>query len=293
MRETPGAMITAMVTPFDERLAVDFEQLVALTAHLLENGSDGVVVAGTTGESPTLSDDEKVEMFAAVVAAAHGRGAVVAGTGSNDTAHSVELTRRAEKAGVDAVLIVTPYYNKPPERGLLLHFRTVAAATSLPVIIYNIPSRCIVNLSPQTLAELAKIDNIVAVKQANPDLAESRTLGEICDLGLYAGNDDMLFDVLAMGGLGGICVASHVAGLRMRAIVDAVRTGDVAHGRALNEQLASLYKVLSVTTNPIPVKAALALLGHKVGGLRPPLVVATAEETQAIAAELRRQGILS
>jgi 4-hydroxy-tetrahydrodipicolinate synthase len=293
MKETLGTILTAMVTPFDERLAVDFERLVALAAHLFENGSDGVVVAGTTGESPTLSDDEKVEMFAAVVAAAHGRGTVVAGTGSNDTAHTVELTRRAETAGVDAVLVVTPYYNKPPERGLLLHFRTVAAATSLPLIIYNIPSRCVVNLSPQALAELAKVDNIIGVKQANPDLAESRTLREISDLGLYAGNDDMLLDVVAMGGLGGICVASHLVGAQMKGIVNAVRAGDIAGAQAIDERLTGLYEALSMTTNPILVKAAMTLLGHKVGGLRPPLVAATADETQAIAAELRRQGILS
>jgi 4-hydroxy-tetrahydrodipicolinate synthase len=293
MKETLGTILTAMVTPFDERLAVDFERLVALAAHLFENGSDGVVVAGTTGESPTLSDDEKVEMFAAVVAAAHGRGTVVAGTGSNDTAHTVELTRRAETAGVDAVLVVTPYYNKPPERGLLLHFRTVAAATSLPLIIYNIPSRCVVNLSPQALAELAKVDNIIGVKQANPDLAESRTLREISDLGLYAGNDDMLLDVVAMGGLGGICVASHLVGAQMKAIVNAVHAGDIAGAQAIDERLTGLYEALSMTTNPILVKAAMTLLGHKVGGLRPPLVAATADETQAIAAELRRQGILS
>jgi 4-hydroxy-tetrahydrodipicolinate synthase len=276
MRDTLGTILTAMVTPFDDGLAVDYDRLAALAADLIDNGSDGLVVAGTTGESPTLTDDEKVEMFATVVAAARGRGAVVANTGSNDTAHSVELTRRAERAGVDAVLAVTPYYNKPPERGLLLHFGTIAAATSLPVILYNIPARCVVNLSPQLLAELGKVENIVAVKQANSDLAESRTLREISDLGLYAGNDDMLFAVAEMGGLGGICVASHVAG-----------------GRAIDERLASLYKVLSLTTNPIPVKAAMALLGKPVGGLRLPLVPASVEERQAIAEELRRQGMLS
>jgi 4-hydroxy-tetrahydrodipicolinate synthase len=293
MRDTLGTILTAMVTPFDDGLAVDYDRLAALAADLIDNGSDGLVVAGTTGESPTLTDDEKVEMFATVVAAARGRGAVVANTGSNDTAHSVELTRRAERAGVDAVLAVTPYYNKPPERGLLLHFGTIAAATSLPVILYNIPARCVVNLSPQLLAELGKVENIVAVKQANSDLAESRTLREISDLGLYAGNDDMLFAVAEMGGLGGICVASHVAGNEMKAIVDAVRAGDVAGGRAIDERLASLYKVLSLTTNPIPVKAAMALLGKPVGGLRLPLVPASVEERQAIAEELRRQGMLS
>ena len=189
-----------MVTPFDGDLAVDHERLAELAAWLLDNGSDGLVVAGTTGESPTLTDAERLAMFRTVVEAVGDRAPVVAGTGSNDTAHSVELTRRAEACGVDAVLVVTPYYNKPPERGLIAHFRAVAAATSLPLIVYNIPGRCVVNLSPEALAELAAVENIVAVKQADPELEHTRRLRELCDVALYAGNDDMLLDVLEMGG---------------------------------------------------------------------------------------------
>jgi 4-hydroxy-tetrahydrodipicolinate synthase len=201
-----GTIITAMVTPFGEDLEVDHERLAELAVRLLDDGSDGLVVAGTTGESPTLTDAEKAAMFRTVLDAVAARGPVIAGTGSNDTRHTIELTRAAEACGVDAVLVVTPYYNKPPERGLLAHFRAVAEATALPVLVYNIPGRCGVNLSPEVLAQLGEIENIVAVKQANPDLSELRRLRELSDLGVYAGNDDMLLDVLELGGLGGICV---------------------------------------------------------------------------------------
>ena len=293
MKQTLGTILTAMVTPFDDDLAVDLASLERLADHLLASGSDGLVVAGTTGESPTLSDDEKVQMFKAVVDAVGGRGTVIAGTGSNDTRHSVELTRRAEQAGVDGMLVVTPYYNKPPQRGLVAHFRAVAAATNLPLIVYNIPSRCIVNLSPEALAELAEVDNIVAVKQANPDLDESRRLLQLCDLGLYAGNDDMLLDVAKLGGWGGICVASHLVGRQMKAVVEAVRSFDIDAAEALNAQLIPLYATLSITVGPIPVKCALRLMGQAVGSLRLPLVDATADECAAITAELRRLGLLS
>jgi 4-hydroxy-tetrahydrodipicolinate synthase len=280
-----------MVTPFAADESVDHAKLAELADFLLENGSDGLVVAGTTGESPTLSDQEKLEMFRTVVAAVDGRAPVVAGTGSNDTRHSVELTRAAEACGVDGVLAVVPYYNKPPERGVIAHFRAVAAATSLPVVVYNIPGRCVINLAPEALAELAQAENILAVKQANPDLGETDRLMELCDLAVYAGNDDMLCDVMARGGAGGICVASHVAGPRMAEIARLCREGDLEAARAEDAALHALYKALFVTANPIPVKAALNLLGHEVGGLRLPLVPATPEEEAVVAAELRRLGL--
>jgi 4-hydroxy-tetrahydrodipicolinate synthase len=292
MKGNLGTILTAMVTPFDADLKVDFDGLDRLAHHLLETGSDGLVVAGTTGESPTLSDDEKVAMFEAMVTSLGGRVRVIAGTGSNDTDHSVRLTRRAEAAGVDAVLVVAPYYNKPPLRGLVRHFQTIAAATTLPLVIYNIPSRCNVNLPAEALAELGRIENVVAVKQANPDLSELRHLREISDLGVYAGNDDMLLDVAKLGGWGGICVSSHLAGIRMRQIVDLVRAGDIAAAEALNGELSSLYKTLFITSNPIPVKCALGLLGLPAGDLRLPLVAADDGERQVIAAELRRQRLL-
>jgi len=281
MTDSLGTILTAMVTPFNADLAVDHA-----------NGSDGLVVAGTTGESPTLSDAEKAAMFRTVVAAVGARAPVVAGTGSNDTAHSVALTRTAERCGVAAVLVVTPYYNKPPERGLLAHFRAVAAATSLPLVVYNIPGRSVVNLSPEALAALGEVDNIVAVKQANPDLGELRRLREISDLGVYAGNDDMLLDVLKMGGRGGICVASHIVGPQMAEIARLVRAGDEAGAERLDESLREFYRTLFLTANPILVKEALNLLGHEVGGLRLPLVPATPEESAAVADELRSLRLL-
>ncbi len=288
-----GTILTAMVTPFDADGAVDHEKLAALAEFLLDNGSDGLVVAGTTGESPTLSDDEKLAMFRTVVEAAGGRAPVVAGTGSNDTAHSVGLTRAAEACGVDAVLAVVPYYNKPPERGVLAHFRAVAAAADLPVIVYNIPGRCVINVSPEALAELGNTENIVAVKQANPDLTETDRLMQSSDLAVYAGNDDMLCDVMARGGAGGICVASHVVGPRMAEIARLCREGDLEAARTGDAALHDLYKTLFITANPIPVKAALNLLGHEVGGLRLPLVPATREEEDVVAAELRKLGLLT
>jgi len=293
MTDNLGTILTAMVTPFDADLAVDHGKLAKLAEHLISNGSDGLVVAGTTGESPTLTDDEKAALFRTVVEAAGHRVPVVAGTGSNDTAHSIGLTRTAEECGVDAVLVVTPYYNKPPERGLLAHFRAVAAATSLPLVVYNIPGRSVVNLSPEALAALGEIDNIVAVKQANPDLGELHRLREVSDLGIYAGNDDMLLDVLKMGGLGGICVASHIVGPRLAEMARLVRAGDVAGAERLDESLRALYKTLCLTANPILIKEALNLLGHEVGGLRLPLVPATPEESAAVADALRRLGMSS
>lgn len=291
MSESLGTILTAMVTPFDADEAVDHGKLAELADHLLANGSDGLVVAGTTGESPTLSDDEKLAMFRTVVSAVGDRSTVVAGTGSNDTRHSVELTRAAEACGVDAILAVVPYYNKPPERGLLAHFRAIAAATDLPVIIYNIPGRCVVNLSPEALAALARTENIVAVKQANPDLSETDRLMELSDMRVYAGNDDMLYEVMSRGGSGGICVASHLVGPRMAEIARLCRQGDRAAAAAEDGQLHALYEALFVTANPIPVKAALNLLGHEVGGLRLPLLPATPEEESVVAAELRRLGL--
>jgi 4-hydroxy-tetrahydrodipicolinate synthase len=293
MTDSLGTILTAMVTPFDADLAVDHAKLARLADYLIANGSDGLVVAGTTGESPTLTDDEKAALFRTVVEAVGDRATVVAGTGSNDTAHSIGLTRVAEQCGVDAVLVVTPYYNKPPERGLLAHFRAVAAATSLPLIVYNIPSRSVVNLRPEALAALGEVDNIVAVKQANPDLGELRRLRELSDLGIYAGNDDMLLDVLKMGGLGGICVASHVVGPRLAEMARATRAGDEAAAEEIDESLRALYKTLFITANPILVKEALNLLGHEVGGLRLPLVPASREESAVVAAELRRLGALT
>ncbi len=285
MNKSVGDILTAMVTSFHRDGSVNFEGTAALASFLVENGSDGLVVSGTTGESPTLTDNEKIDLIRVVCDAVAGRATVIAGTGSNDTAHSVELTHRASEKGIDAILAVTPYYNKPPKAGIIAHFEALAeAAQGKPVIIYNIPGRCVTNIEPETLAELNRIDNIVAVKQANPDLEEARRLTEICDMGIYAGNDDMVFPLLEMGGWGGICVASHIVGPQMKQMVELHRAGRVDEARAIDDSLKPLYEVLFLTSNPIMIKAALNMMGHKVGDVRLPLVPATDEEK----VELRR-----
>lgn len=285
MNGSVGDILTAMVTSFNPDGTVNFDGTAALASHLVENGSDGLVVSGTTGESPTLTDNEKIDLIRVVCDAVAGRGTVIAGTGSNDTAHSVELTRRASEKGINAILAVTPYYNKPPRAGLIAHFKAIAAAADgKPVILYNIPGRCVTNIEPETLAELGKVENIVAVKQANPDLEQSRRLTQISDMGLYAGNDDMVFPLLEMGGWGGICVASHIVGPQMKQMVEFYRAGRVDEAKAIDDRLKPLYDVLFITANPIMIKAALNMMGHKVGDVRLPLVPATeAEKT-----ELRR-----
>ena len=292
METSFGTIITAMVTPFDGELAVDHGRLAELAVWLVDHGSDGLVVAGTTGESPTLTDDEKLAMFRTVIEAVGDRASVIAGTGTYDTRHTIALTKKAAECGVDAALVVTPYYNKPPERGLIEHFKAVAAASPLPVIIYNIPGRSGVNLSADALAVLGEVERIVAVKQANPDRDDLARLVERSDIGIYAGNDDMLLDVLRLGGLGGICVASHVVGPRMAEMAARVREGRLAEAEAIDAELQPLYKALFVTTNPIPIKAAVNLLGIDVGGLRLPLVPATDEERAVVRGQLERLELL-
>jgi len=240
------------------------------------------VLAGSTGEGSTLSDDEKCSLFEIAVAEAGGA-PVIAGTGSNDTAHSVELTARAAGIGVDAALVVAPYYNKPNRRGLIEHFRAVAGASDLPVVLYNIPSRVVIDMSNDLLRELAEIPNVTAVKQARYE-----DLAPIEGLDLLAGNDDMLAAVLDLGGTGGICVASHLVGHEMRRMID-----EPESRAELHESLLPLFNALGTTINPIPVKTALAMMGHDVGGFRLPLVEASADEAAIVRAALERQGLLS
>jgi 4-hydroxy-tetrahydrodipicolinate synthase len=276
-------IVTAMVTPLAEDGSVAEDAFVKLLHHLADNGSDGVVVAGTTGESPTLSDEEKVNLFRLAVDNAPERLTVVAGTGSNDTAHSVHLTERAAQVGVHAVLVVAPYYNKPNRRGLLAHYRAVAAATDREVVLYNIPSRSVIDMPNDLLAELGQIENVTAVKQARAEQAVP-----VEGLDLLAGNDDMLADVLDRGGAGGILVASHLVGPEMRAMID-----QPERRREIHESLMPLFEALAVTTGPIPVKAAMAMLGHDVGGLRLPLVEASEAERDVVRAALEAHGLLS
>jgi 4-hydroxy-tetrahydrodipicolinate synthase len=275
-------IFTAMVTPFDDNGRVNEDAAVALMHHLLENGSDGLVIAGTTGEGATMDDSEKLRLFELAVAEC-GDATVIAGTGSNDTAHSVELTERATALGVDAVLVVTPYYNKPNRRGIVAHFDAVARATDKPVVVYNIPGRCVVDIPNDLLAELAQIDNISAVKQARLEDIEP-----IDGMDLLAGNDDMLAHTLDVGGSGGICVASHIVGAEMRRMIDEPdRRADIDAG------LQDVWAAMAVTTNPIPVKTAMRMLGYDVGGFRLPMVEASEEEAEEVRVVLERHGLLS
>ena len=277
-----GGILTAMVTPFDRDGALDEDASVRLMHHLLENGSDGLVLAGSTGEGATLTDEEKARLWELGVAEC-GDAPVIAGTGTYDTHHSIELTRRASAIGVDAMLVVTPYYNRPNRRGIKAHFKAVAAATEKPIVAYNIPSRTATDMPNDLLAELAEIDNVVAVKQARYE-----DLAPIDGMDLLAGNDDILAKVMNLGGVGGILVASHLVGREMRRIVD-----EPDLRQEIEDGLRDLYKALTVTTNPIPVKAALNLAGHEVGGLRLPLVEASEEEKAVIREALERHDLLA
>ncbi len=286
MKEIQG-IITAMATPFDENGSVDTDAARRLATHLLEHGSHGLVIAGTTGECPTLTDEEEIHLLRAVRAEVGDDVLLVCGTGTNDTRHSCELTKMAAAAGADASLVVAPYYNKPNRAGLKAHFETVAAAVpELPLIMYNIPSRVVINMPPDLLAELATVDNIVAVKQANDD-----ELGPIEGLAILAGNDNTFLRVLQFGGAGGITVASHVVGERMREMWDAAQGGDLERAAAIDAELAPVYEGLSVTTNPIPIKAALEMLGLASERMRLPLVPADAEQRAAVRAALEGIGL--
>ena len=286
-----GSVLTAIVTPFHEDGSIDFDAFRRLARQLVEHGSDGIVVAGTTGESPTLGDDERMELFRVAVDELGGRATVVAGTGTYSTAHSVHLAGLATDAGVDGLLVVTPYYNKPPVRGIVRHFEAIAAASDLPIVVYNIPSRVVVNIEPDTVTELAGIPTVEAVKQAHPDLDEARHIVDT-GLDLYAGDDALIQPFLELGGTGGICVHTHVVGPQVAEQVRAWRNGDKERARELDRELQPAYDLLKVQTNPIAIKAALNLLGHEVGGHRLPLVAATADELGRVRECLDRLGLL-
>ncbi|MFL5909894.1 MAG: 4-hydroxy-tetrahydrodipicolinate synthase [Gaiellaceae bacterium] len=286
-----GEVLTAILTPFHQDGTVDVDSFRRLAVHLVDNGSDGLVVAGTTGEAPTLTDEEKLELFAAAVDAVGGRASVVANTGTYDTAHSVHLTGEAHDLGVDGILAITPYYNKPPQRAIVRHFQEIAAITDKPVVAYNIPSRVIVNIEPETITELAEIENVTAVKQAHDDLDQARHVVE-AGLTLYAGDDNLVYPFLELGGMGGICVHTHVWGPQTKEMVTRFKSGDVAGAKALNDEMAPAFELLKIQTNPIPIKAAVNLLGHEVGGYRLPMVEPTDQELAQVRACLERAGVL-
>jgi 4-hydroxy-tetrahydrodipicolinate synthase len=286
-----GSVLTAIVTPFDEKGKIDFDVFQRLAQHLVDNGSEGVVVVGTTGESPTLSDSERNDLIRAALEAVGDRATVVAATGTYSTRHSVCLTKDAHELGADAFLVVTPYYNRPPQRGIVAHFEEIAKATDRPIVVYNIPSRVVVNIEPDTITRLAEIDNVRAVKQANDDLAQARHI-VATGLDLYAGDDNLFLPFLELGSVGGICVHTHVVGPQVAEQVRAVREGDLERARELDRELAPVYELLKITTNPIAIKAALILIGHEVGNCRLPLVPPTDEELSRVRDCLARLGLL-
>jgi 4-hydroxy-tetrahydrodipicolinate synthase len=287
MKEIKG-VITAMATPFAESGAVDHDAARQLAAHLLEHGSHGLVIAGTTGECPTLTDEEEIELLRAVRSEVGDEALLICGTGTNDTRHSCELTKMAAEAGANASLVVCPYYNKPNPAGIRAHFETVAAAVpELPMVMYNIPARVVINVEAELLAGLGReVDNIVAVKQAN-----DAELGPIEGLTVLAGNDNTFFRVLEFGGGGGILVASHIVGDQMREMWEAAQSGDLDRARQIDAEITPAYEATSVTTNPIPLKAALEMLGLCSDRVRLPLVPADAEQRAAIKAGLDAAGV--
>jgi 4-hydroxy-tetrahydrodipicolinate synthase len=286
-----GEVLTAIVTPFRPDGSVDRDGFRALARHLVENGSDGIVVAGTTGESPTLTDEERLDLFRIAVDELGGEATVVAGTGTYSTAHSIHLTEAADELGVDAMLVVTPYYSKPQPAGIVAHFEAIAEVTDKPIVVYNIPARVVLNIEPETIARLGEIPNVTAVKQANDDLEQARRIVEL-GLDLYAGDDPLLLPFLELGGVGVVSVTAHLVGARMKEMVEAVRLGDAERAARIDRELQPAWDLLKVVVNPVAIKAALNLLGHEVGGHRLPLVAATDEEVILVRALLERQGLL-
>jgi 4-hydroxy-tetrahydrodipicolinate synthase len=286
-----GEVLTATVTPFDAEGAVDLDRYRELCSFLVDHGSDGVVVNGTTGEASTLSDEERLSLIEAALEAVGDRATVVAGTGTNSTAHSIELTQQAHAAGAHAVLVVAPYYNKPPQRGIVEHFKAVAAATDRPVIAYNIPGRVVINIEPGTMSELVEISNVKAVKQSNADLEQARHIVEL-GLDLYAGDDDLVLPFVALGGRGGVCVHTHIVGSQVKEMIRLTREGDLDGARRIDEELRPAIELIGVVTGPIQIKAALNMLGHDVGGLRLPLVEANEDEQMRIRSCLERLKLL-
>jgi 4-hydroxy-tetrahydrodipicolinate synthase len=288
-----GSLVTAMVTPFRDDHGVDLDGAQSLATHLLDSGSDAVCVAGSTGESATLTHKEKAELFRAVADAVRGRGKVICGTGTYSTAETLELTQAAEDAGADGLLVVTPYYNKPPQRGLIAHFERVAEATDLPIIAYNIPGRTATRIEHDTLVRLAETPNIVAVKDSTGDFQGiSRLIAEVPDFEVYSGDDWATFGYVCLGAVGVISVAGHLVGSQIRQMIELIETGDIGAARKIHESLSPLYNALFVTSNPIPLKAALELVGRPAGVPRLPLVPATSEERDRVRKALEDAGLL-
>ncbi|MGF7185743.1 4-hydroxy-tetrahydrodipicolinate synthase [Desulfitispora alkaliphila] len=280
-----GKVLTAMVTPFDENLNVDYHQVKVLARHLADNGSEGIVIAGTTGEAPTLTNEEKLELFKTVKSEVGDRVKVLAGTGSNNTAASIELTQEAAKVGVDAIMLVAPYYNKPSQRGLYHHFSTLAKSVKeTPVMLYNVPGRTSCNMLPETVSDLAKIDNIVSVKESSGDMDQATAIRKLVgsDFTIYSGDDSLTLPLMSLGACGVVSVAAHIAGNEIQKMVSAFQAGNVAEALEWQLKLFDVFKGMFITSSPVPVKTALNLQGIEVGGTRAPLVPPTADEVSQI-----------
>jgi 4-hydroxy-tetrahydrodipicolinate synthase len=289
-----GRILTAMVTPFHDDLSVNYQQVAKLAQHLVANGSDGLVVAGSTGESATLSKEEKLRLFSAVLDAVGDKATVIAGTGSNDTRASIAMTAEAEKLGVHGSMLVGPYYNKPPQEGFYQHFKAIAETTALPIIVYNVPGRTGSNILPATIARLAAIKNIVAVKEASGSLDQASEIVRSTpdDFLVYSGDDSLTLPILAVGGVGIISVAAHIVGSRMQEMIAAFFAGDMAKARAIHLELMPVFKVIFVTTNPIPIKTAVNMIGQNAGPMRLPMVPATAAEAEQLRKVMQEQHLL-
>lgn len=289
-----GRLLTAMITPFDEDMQIDYKAAEHLACYLAGHGSDGIIVSGTTGESPTLTIEEKIKLVQTVKEAVGNRIFVLAGTGSNSTADSIEMTKDISKLGIDGVMLVTPYYNKPSQEGLYQHFKRVAQSTDLPVMLYNVPGRTGCNLMPETVARLSKIANIAAIKEASGNLEQISLirLKAPDHFTVYSGDDQLTLPILSLGGCGVVSVASHIAGQDIKAMIDAWQTGNINKALMLHEKLLPLFKAMFITANPVPVKYALDCMGIHTGGVRLPLVAALPQEKTVIRQVLTELGIL-
>ena len=289
-----GEVVTAMVTPFNADGEVNYEKAAQVATYLAENGADAIVVAGTTGESPTLSEDEKLQLFRTVSSALKGKSKVIAGTGSNSTAQTIWLTKAAQECGIDGVMLVVPYYNKPSQEGLYRHFSAAAASSELPVMLYNVPGRTVANMTVDTTIRLAQHPNIVAIKEASGDLEQIARIraGAPKDFAIYSGDDCMTLPILSVGGCGVVSVASHIAGKELKKMVMAYLAGYTQEALAIHLRLLPLFKAIFITTSPTPVKGALNMLGHDLGPVRLPLVELTAQEHTFIEKTLGELGYL-
>ena len=290
-----GSVITAMITPFNQDGSVNYKEVEKLSIWLIKNGTDSLVVCGTTGESPSLTWEEEYQLFQVVQKAVAGNAQVLAGTGSNSTSEAITATQKAALLGLDGSLQVVPYYNKPPQSGLYQRFKAIAEATpELPIMIYNIPGRTGQNLEPETVARLAEIPNIVAIKEASGNLDQATRIRQLTapEFKIYSGDDSLTLPLMAIGGSGVVSVASHLVGKQLQQMIDAFEAGKVQRATKIHLQLFNLFRALFATTNPIPIKAALNLLGWKVGTTRPPLCDSSIEVTEKLSAEMGKLGLL-